>query len=479
MLNASYSVCIPIHFNAIKCLRKFKKYEFYFYNLTTDIEMKKLLSIVSITLIFFACSSDDDDSTPRVGVDSHLVSLSFTGDPQYITVDSNTDWTVKTDADWITLSTQSGVGSATIEITASRNEEAADRSANIIIKNLWLKEIHISVTQSKLAETTGLYILSEGNWGSAQAEIAHYDIGTGTISKKYFGSKNAGIKLGDTGNDLAIYGSKMYCVVTGKDMAEGGYIQIIDPQTGIATKRVEMTDSEGKKDMPRKIAFYKDKAYITMYSGEVARLDTASLSIDGRAKLSGTYPEGICVYNRKLYICNSGQGKDKTISVVGTTSFKEEKTITVPMNPVAIVATRNGEIYFTTATLSWSTGEPANLHLLDAKTEKVIKTFDIRASRLALGEDYLYTVENETDWTNYESVDYSYKIDLKTKESSVFTTSLWEYFMAYNINVNPSNGDVYIGGQGQDVAILGKDGVLKKSLKVGTGFTNTIIPIFK
>lgn len=441
--------------------------------------MKKLFTIISIAFIFLACSSDDNDSTPRLNVNTQDVVLSFTGDPQYFTIESNTDWTIETDADWLTVSQTSGVGSATIEVSASKIKSAEERTASITVKNIWLKEIHIDVKQSKLPETTGLYILSEGNWGAAQAELAYYDFSTSIISKKIFKTNNNETLLGDTGNDLAIYGSKMYCVVTGKDEAEGGHIEIIDPRTGVSTKKIAMMNSNGAKDMPRKIVFFENKAYITAFSGEVARLDTASLAIDGHVKLSGTYPEELCVYNRKLYVCNSGKGNGTTVSVVDLFPFKEEKTITVPQNPVAIAATRNGDIYIATATLTWSTGALSNLHLLDAKSEKIVKTFDIRASRIALGEDFLYTADNETDWTDYVTTDYTYKIDLKTKQSSVFAAKRKKPIMVYNINVNRANGDVYIGGQGQDVLIYDKEGMLKKELKVGTGFTSTMIPVFK
>ncbi|MFV0346766.1 MAG: DUF5074 domain-containing protein [Bacteroidales bacterium] len=439
--------------------------------------MKRLLCFLPVVVVLFSCNNNDDEPTPEVSSDSDQVLLDYRGNAKTITINSEEDWTATTDADWLTLSQNSGTGSVEIEISASKNDETSERSTQIIISNVWQSEFTITVRQSKTPETVGMYILSEGNWGSFQAELAYYDFSTGAISQKYYGTQNGGAVLGDTGNALAIYGSKMYCIVSGKDMTDGGYIQMLDPKTGIAGKRIEVTNSEGEKVMPRKITFYENKAYITTYSGEVARLDTASLTIDGRVKLSGTFPEGICQYKGKLYVCNSGKGTDSTISVVDIASFNEEKTITVPMNPVDIVATAKGDIYFTTATLYWSTGKLSNLHLLDAETEMLVKTFDIRASRLALGDDYLYTVENETDWSTYETVDYTYKVDLETKESSIFS-KLKDYFMMYNVSVNPVNGDVYIGGQGQDVAILGQDGVLKTYLETGTGFTNTIVPIF-
>ncbi len=323
----------------------------------------------------------------------------------------------------------------------------------------------------------GLYILSEGTARMNQAELAYYDVSTSTMNKKYFKAKN-GIALGDTGNDLALYGSNLYCVITGASVASGGgYIEIINPSTGMSKKRIPVKDANGDPDMPRFITFYQNKAYVTLYSGAVARIDTASLVVEQLAALSGTYPEGICVYNQNLYICNSGQGDGTTISVVNIAQFEETKTITVPQNPTMIAATSTGDIYFTTADLSWvpSSRAPSNLHLLDARTETVTRTFDCRASSLAIGDNYVYAVD--FSWSTYD--DYTSKINLKTHEVSNFTNALPDFFMVYSVGVNPVNGDVYITGQGDNAAILDTNGNLKLSLNTGTGYTKKVVPIFK
>lgn len=385
------------------------------------------------------------------------------------------DWTLEKDADWFTLSRTSGEGEAAIDVTVAANSSATPRTGTITFVTEELGKVLIEVQQAKLPDLAGLYILSEGTWNRNQAELAYYDYSTGVITKKYFKAQNEK-ELGDTGNDLAIYGSKMYCVVSGASVdAGGGHIEIIDPATGISQKRIPLTDMSGNVDMPRRITFYKDKAYVTAYSGMVARLDTASLEIDGRTRLSGTFPEGIAQYGGKLYVCNSGQGTGNTISVVDIASFKESKTISVPLNPVNIRATNTGDIYFSTATLIWSTGAPSNLHLLDAATEKVTKTFDCLTGKLAIANGHVYTAD--MDYMTYDS--FSSKVDLQTKEMSAFTTDFSMYYMAYSTDANPYNGDVYIGGQGQDVTIYGADGTLKTKLKTGTGFTSTVIPVYR
>lgn len=456
----------------------------YYYIKTELKKMKKFLMLLVLAATLFACDSDDDEVIfiPQLAVESTEFELISGVEAQTLTIKSNTNWVAETSADWLVLSQSEGQGDASIELTFDPNRTSESRKATITIKAEGVAEAKtIEVDQRRQPETVGLYILSEGNWNANQAELAYYDVKSATLTKKYFAAQNGGAKLGDTGNDLAIYGSKMYCVVSGASVESGGgYIEVIDPKTGKSQKRIPFTDAEGEADLPRKVTFAGGKGYVTGHSGVVARLDTTSLEIDAKVKLSGTYSEGITQYRGNLYICNSGYGEGNTISVVDIATFnKESKVITVPQNPVKIQATTTGDIYFTTSTLEWSTGAPSNLHVLNAKTGNVAKTFDIRASALAIGKDYVYAVDNNTDWTTYETFDYNYKVDLKTYNASSFSNDIWDYFMVYNVDVNLYSGDVYILGQGQDVAIFGADGALKTKLKVGTGFGNKVVPVFK
>ncbi len=333
-----------------------------------------------------------------------------------------------------------------------------------------------TVIKIRRKSLVGLYILSEGSAGRNQAELAYYDVKTATISKKYFKAKN-NTDLGDTGNDLVLYGNKLYCTVSGSDLATdiriGGYIEVIHPKTGISIKRIPAKDAAGNPDMPRFMAMSGGKVYVTMYSGSVARIDTATLEIDGRAALGGKLPEGICLYGGNLYVCNSGQGPGNTISVVDIATFKETKTITTENNPTSIGVTSTGDIYFTTADYTWGGGNRSNLYKFNVANTSAITAFNCRASSLAVGDNYVYA----TDFTWNDYSDHAIKVNLKTGAVSDFSDEL-ELYMVYAVQVNPINGDVYITGQGQDVDIFDATGKWKSSLQTGTGYTKKVVPIF-
>jgi hypothetical protein len=319
-------------------------------------------------------------------------------------------------------------------------------------------------------ETVGLYVLNEGIWGQGNANISYYDMATGQVTKTF--SEVNGKSIGDGVNDLAIYGSKLYCVVSG---GTEGYIEVINPTTGISQKRIPVRKNEVNGN-PRSIIFHEGKAYITTYLQGVIRLDTATLEIDGEASLSGTYSEGLCLYNNNLYICNSGWGSGNTISVVNISSFSETGTITVPQNPVAIEVAPSGDIYFTTSTVydaNWVATAPTNLHILDPQRKEVSRTFDIRASKITLDKDFIYVID-------YDYVaDHINKINLQNKTVENISNIYEDYTMVYSVSTNPLTEDIYLGNQGNDVVAFDKDGKEKFSFKTTIPYILKVVPLIK
>ena len=76
-------------------------------------------------------------------------SLSFTkdGGSSTVSVTSNTDWTVSDDADWLTVSPQSGKGNGSVTVTAAANTTYEARTATITVTVGTITK-NISVTQA-------------------------------------------------------------------------------------------------------------------------------------------------------------------------------------------------------------------------------------------------------------------------------------------------------------------------------------------
>lgn len=319
-----------------------------------------------------------------------------------------------------------------------------------------------SITIRK-TETIGLYVLSEGTMGNGNGQLVYFDYNTST-NKFVRNDERRFQKYGETPNDLMVYGSKMYCAITG-DNTNGGIIRVINPSTGATIQDILVT-KEAMKQQPRRLTAYKGKVYATLYSGAVAQIDTLSYTTKV-ATLSGTFSEGICAYGESLYICNSGQGADNTVSVVDIAQFSEKETITVPYNPVYIVNAGNGELYINTASV-WSgpaVGAPANIHILNTATKQITRTFDIPAENIVGGRNYVYATAT-TSWTTFEGI--LKKISIANKSVSDFTTSTAKLMFAYKLSVNPLTNEVYLSQQmGQDINRFKEDGTHIETLKTG------------
>jgi hypothetical protein len=201
-----------------------------------------------------------------------------------------------------------------------------------------------------IAGTKGVYMLCEGLMGGNNSAISYYDIATKTTVADYYKQVNK-VSLGETANDLEQYGSKMYCVVAGIQGTKQSFLDIIDIKTCKSLKRISF-NSATDGYIPRFVAFYKDKAYVSRYDGKVSRIDTATMAIDGELMLSEGL-EQLAVANGKLYVCNSSHpyyqngGKNK-VSVIDLATFTKTKDITVNNNPVRIQAADNGDLFVIT-----------------------------------------------------------------------------------------------------------------------------------
>lgn len=189
--------------------------------------------------------------------------------------------------------------------------------------------------------SAGFLVLNEGLFQQNNSSLSWVDTQAGTVNLDFFLSKNNRL-LGDTGNDMQVYGGKIYIVVNGSSS-----IEVLEKSTGKSIKQINMFVGTMAKS-PRSIAFSGNKAFITCYDGFVDVLDTASLTITQRIQV-GSNPEGLAVSNGKLFVANSGglnfPNVDSTLSVIDLTSFLEIQKITVGKNPGSVVVDQEGDVY--------------------------------------------------------------------------------------------------------------------------------------
>ncbi|MDD3322243.1 MAG: hypothetical protein PHS59_12450 [Paludibacter sp.] len=287
-------------------------------------------------------------------------------------------------------------------------------------------------------ETTQIFVLCEGLFNLNNSTLASYNFEKQELNTNFFlSSNNRG--LGDTANDMQLYGSKLYVVVN-----VSSEIEVLDINTGKSIKQIPMFDEKGVARQPRFIDFLNGKAYVCSFDGTVVQIDTTTLEINAVVEC-GRNPDGICVANNKVYVSNSGGLDfpyfDSTVSVLNTNPLKEIKKITVGLNPYKIHSDKEGDVYVVTR---GNYGDiPYSFKKINSNTDEVVKTFsDIQALNFTICNDtayiYNYDYALQTSW---------FKVfDCKQEKivSENFITDNTTISTPYGINVNPANGDVYI-----------------------------------
>lgn len=289
-------------------------------------------------------------------------------------------------------------------------------------------------------EVTGVYFLNTGKIGNNNATLDFYIPETKDLQKKVYSAKN-GEGLGDTAQDMLIYGAKMYITIYGSNR-----IQVTD-LSGKLLNYIEPKDDAGQPRSPRYLTAYEGKVYVTLYDGHVAKVDTTTTQIESLVAV-GRNPDQLAVSKGKLFVCNSGgmdyPNYDKTVSVVDVNSFTVIKTIEVVINPTDISVDTQGDLYVIS---KGNYGDiPNTLQRINSSTYEVTTIDDVVATWMSMGiDDKLYIVSSQYD-ENWNQIAEYYVYDA-AKESMVgkFITDGTTVEKPCCISTDPIDGTVYIG----------------------------------
>lgn len=287
----------------------------------------------------------------------------------------------------------------------------------------------------------GIYVLNSGDWNEHNSStLSFYDFETKQVEMDLFKKVN-NRGLGDTANDLLVYGSKMYIAVYGSNT-----IEVADLE-GKSLKQIKGSDAEPL--MPRYLTCYDGKVYATSFDGYVVRLDTASLVIEDKVKV-GRNPEQLTVANNKLYVANSGGldfnsevGYDNTVSVIDIPSFKEIRKIEVVMNPVNLLADSQGDVYL--VSMGDYINIPNTFQKINSETDVVEVIDGTQATELAAVGDKFYMLHSQYDENWNQTISYiSYDAINEKVISDHFITDGTEIANPYKVGTDPSSGYVFI-----------------------------------
>lgn len=314
--------------------------------------------------------------------------------------------------------------------------------------------------------------------GSNKATLDYFDYETGVYSKNIYAERNPNVvqELGDVGNDLGVYGSKLYAVINCSNLLE-----VMDVDSGIHIDVISIPNC-------RYITFNEGYAYVSSYAGPIeidpnarlgyiAKIDTATLQIVDTCNV-GYQPEEMVIVNNKLYVANSGgymvPNYDNTISVVDLSTFKEIEKIEVAINLHRMEVDQYGNIWVSSRGDYYETS--SSTYVVSSDTHEVIKQFDFANSNMAIGGDSIYICSSEYNYTTSTTDIYYAIIDVQTMEvvtnNCITDGTDSDITYPYGIEVNPLTKELFITDAKNFVTpgklyCYGTDGVLKWSVTTG------------
>lgn len=340
----------------------------------------------------------------------------------------------------------------------------------------------VPVSPESTTKIRGFYLVNEGNMGSNKCTLDYFDYFTGLYARNFYAERNPTVikELGDVGNDIGIYGSKLYVVVNCSHKVE-----VLDAYTGVRISQIDIPNC-------RYVRFHRGKAYVSSYVGSVLidseapkgavyEADTTKLVVTKKVTV-GYQPEEMEIVDDYMYVANSGGYRppqyDNTVSVIQMVDFKQVRQIPVAINLNRIKKDKYNQLWVN------SRGDymdcPSRLYVLSKNRSnnrmEVTDTLDVACSNMAIHGDSLYYYA--TEWSNYsQSNAISYGIiDVRTHEviSENFITDGTDadITIPYGIAIHPETGDVFVTDAKNYVSsgtlyCFSRDGKCKWSVRTG------------
>lgn len=308
-----------------------------------------------------------------------------------------------------------------------------------------------SPSEEKKPLSTGegyMYVLCEGNMGSNKCQLDLLNTASSEYTQNIYTIANPSVvkELGDVGNDIKIYGSKLWIVVNCSNKVE-----VCDARTCVRQGQVNIPNC-------RYLAFDGGYAYISSYVGPVQvdanaqigrvyKVDTLTLEIVGQVEV-GYQPEELAVVGKKLYVANSGGYRvpnyDTTVSIIDLDTFTEEKKVDVAPNLFRLRADKYGQVWVSSRS-DYNT-LPSRLYWM--KDGVVGGSVDVPVSSMCIVGDSLYYIG--TTWSN-QTQSNTIKMGLvNVRTHEVIETALFNseearsMTLPYGIIVHPEAKDFYL-----------------------------------
>ncbi len=340
---------------------------------------------------------------------------------------------------YICFGESSGVDAANADVDHNETVNSADVIA-----------LYNKITSHTLAYEN-LIICNEGNWQSDNGQLSFYDGSTGVMTNKWFRSVN-GTKLGDTPNDILQVNDTLIVIAVNWS----NIIQYIHPD-GTACGATENVPNN------RRMCSDGQYLYITSYAhkcgsqtftkGYVAKIDLQTKAVVATCEV-GWEPEGIRLYDGRLYVANTGgyafsenHDYETTVSVVDSKTMTLLRNIDTGCINLYGEMSQAGQFLCINSCGDYYDVEPQTV-ILNCETD----TFGVLSFPCTYNTtdgELFYTVGSKYSYYTGEYKYFINTINPKTLDitkgiySDTVTKKLEELTSPYELYVSPYSGNIY------------------------------------
>lgn len=336
-----------------------------------------------------------------------------------------------------------------------------------------MEKIHVA--DPEYTDIDGFYLLNEGNMGSNKATLDYFDYKEGTYYRNIYAEKNPTVvkELGDVGNDLTIYGNKLYAVINCSHKVE-----VMDAATAVRCAKIDIPNC-------RYVVGNGGYVYVSSYvapvqvdetapKGAVFKVDTLSMEVVGSVEV-GYQPEEMTVIGDRLYVANSGGYRkpdyDNTISVIDLNEFKLCDVIVLDGtgNLHRLDHDEKGRLWVSSRGNYYGDFN-SDLFVVDPRSKTILKDMEIPVSDMWVDDGTVYVISTEWNYiTGQNTVSYA-KVDMETMtvvdNNFIKDGTETSIKVPYGIAVNPISKDIYVTDAKSYVVsgtlyCFNKDGILK------------------
>ena len=304
--------------------------------------------------------------------------------------------------------------------------------------------------------TQGVYVLNEGAFGVGNSTLTLFVPDSNKVYQDVFRAVN-GRNLGDTGSDIVISGTNAFIVMNGSDK-----IEVMSTPNNRSVRTINLRTGRG----PYSVAVVGSKGYVTNIDGaSVTVLDIGNFTILRDSIPVGPNPQGIVATGGKIYVCNSGFGTGRTVSVIDA-SDRVSRTIQVGDGPSFAKVTSDGRVWVL-CTGSYKTNTPGKIFVLDPAVDIVIDSILVGGHpiNMAISSDgFAYVVGDN------RVMKFNTRVNQITTASFIVGFPLSSNL--YCVAIDEFNGDIYVADakdyvQNGEVRIYGSDGFPKGRFDTG------------